>query len=181
VAGCPLIHNFPVLKLQTQPFASSQSIPSITSSTSSDTNAVVHKHFSFSSNGSRTSPSIRIGVLLAAQTWRIEGLTSILMSQLIRSFGIRVSSQPVSTRHGTSFHNNDIFKYTLAWSCIFVDPRTAKLFPAARPYTGRFLVGQSLMICPGKLQFQHVGVRCCCGKLLDISGRTGPLFRVFWI
>ena len=84
VASCPLIHNSPVLKSQTHLCASNQSIPNTTCSTSSDTNAVVHRHFSSNLNGSRTSPLICMGVLSAAQTWRMEGLTSTLVTNQIR-------------------------------------------------------------------------------------------------
>jgi len=93
-AGCPSIHSIPVLKSQPQPLASNQSVPSMTSSTPSDTSAMVYRHFSFSSNCSRTSPSIRIGVLFAAHIWRMEGLTSMSAKRLTRSFGTKVSSQP---------------------------------------------------------------------------------------
>ena len=94
ITGCPSILSSPKVPdtpVLFQPIGSEHA-----TSTYSDTNAVVYTQRPFIKNGSHVSPSLRMGILLAAQSWRIDGLKLTFGNWSNRSLGTKVSSQPTS-------------------------------------------------------------------------------------
>jgi len=136
-------------------------MPSMTSSTSSETRAFVHKQCPSKMKDNRTSPPIAIGVLFTSNICCLVGFTRMFRQLLVRSFGTRVRSHPLSRRHGTSFPSHFSFTYTFAFTCFRSKTFRAMSVPRSGPDRG--LVGDELrfwqnrLLCPGSPHAQHNG------------------------
>ena len=120
-------------------------------------------------------------MLLAAHTLLVVGRNLIFLNRSINDFGIMVVSQPLSIKHGTSFPSIVIFIYTLALSCIFLEPRLAELLKGCWFSVARFLIGQFRRICPGRLHSQHTTYSGRGAYCTSVDIGFSPAEAVTWV